>query len=314
MPKVIAFYLPQFHEIPENNQKGAPFKGHFLCLGRWGAPTDGEILAGVPHNGQSSNEKWEILSFDNERKAELQSIAPLDYTTLHRSMILDERQAVFKITDRITSIATAGRLFNVVQHVTVGPPFLSESTIVDCNAGKGFMQHLSYPAPERYEYEWPAATVDSVGLHIDLTKSDETFSYVSTHLMKDCIGWVTAFSPESGLMLGYIWKTEEYPWLNIWHQRKNDKLWAKGLEFGTTGVGRPYQDLLAADTRFHGMNSFIYLDAKEVISKSFICFLLKIPADFAGVESVSLNDGKIIIIEKQTNGKNIYTILCAFQL
>jgi hypothetical protein len=38
-------------EIPPNNRNGAPFQGHFLCLGRWGAPTAGEIRAGVPHNG-----------------------------------------------------------------------------------------------------------------------------------------------------------------------------------------------------------------------------------------------------------------------
>ena len=299
-------------EMPENNRKGAPFKGHFLCLGRWGEPTKGEIKSGVPHNGQSSNEKWKIVSFEKKQKAELQSVAPLDYTTLKRSIILDEKQAVFKITDQITSHATVGRLFNVVQHVTVGPPFLSESTTIDCNAGKGFMQHLCYPDPERYAYEWPAAIVDSTGLNMDLTKSDEAFSYVSTHLMKDSTGWVTASSPESGLMLGYIWKTAEYPWINIWHQRQDGQLRAKGLEFGTTGVGKSYQELLAVDTRFRGINSYIYLDAKEEINKSFICFLLKIPANFAGVESISLGNGEITIVEKQ--GKNIHTIPCSFRL
>ena len=27
-------------QMPANNKSGAVFQGHFLCLGRWGAPTD----------------------------------------------------------------------------------------------------------------------------------------------------------------------------------------------------------------------------------------------------------------------------------
>jgi len=33
-------------QMPVNNRSGAVFQGHFLCTGRWGAPTDGEIKAG----------------------------------------------------------------------------------------------------------------------------------------------------------------------------------------------------------------------------------------------------------------------------
>jgi hypothetical protein len=28
----------------------------------------------------------------------------------------------------------------------------------------------------------------------------------------------TAMNPEERLVMGYIWKTAEYPWLNVWHQ------------------------------------------------------------------------------------------------
>jgi len=33
-------------QMPVNNRSGAVFQGHFLCTGRWGAPTDGETKAG----------------------------------------------------------------------------------------------------------------------------------------------------------------------------------------------------------------------------------------------------------------------------
>lgn len=301
-------------EMPENNKSGASFKGHFICLGRWGAPTEGEIKSGVPHNGQTSNEEWQIQSCDNNQTVVLKSVAPLDYTILDRSVALDKQAPVFKITDKVSSTATVGRLFNIVQHVTIGPPFLAESTVVDCNAGKGFMQHLCYPEPERYACDWPVGIIDTTGTQINLTKSDEAFSYVSTHLMKNNIGWITASSPECGLLLGYVWKTDVYPWINLWHQRQDGNLWAKGLEFGTTGIGKSYQELLAVDTRFQGENSFFYLDAQEEVEKSFLGFLIQISDNYNGVESVHLENGQIIITEKQTGGKKKQTIACSFDL
>jgi hypothetical protein len=50
----------QQDDMPANNKNGAPFRGHFLCTGRWGAPTPGEINSGIPHNGEPSNNWWYV--------------------------------------------------------------------------------------------------------------------------------------------------------------------------------------------------------------------------------------------------------------
>src|ERR1700755_3260544 len=47
-------------QMPENNKNGAPYQGHFLCLGRWGLPSEGEIKTGVPNHGEAANIHWEI--------------------------------------------------------------------------------------------------------------------------------------------------------------------------------------------------------------------------------------------------------------
>lgn len=285
-------------EMPTNNKNGASFQGHFICLGRWGAPTEGEIKAKVPHNGQSGNQQWHIVGQSDESFLHIRSEASLDGIIAERRIYFDEESAVFKVTDFVESTLSTGRLFNIVQHATIGPPFLSQSTIIDSNADKGFMQHLSYPNPHQYEYVWPEGRIDTSGKIIDLTRSNTLDSYVTTHLFNEETGWVTASSPACGLLIGYIWNTSDYPWLNVWHEMKDGQPHAKGLEFGTTGIGRSYQDLLAKDTRFHGENSFFFLDALEKSEKSFICFQVEIPNEYKGVKCIELKDNQIILTEK----------------
>ena len=297
-------------EMPMNNRAGAPFQGHFLCLGRWGAPTEGEVRAGIPHNGQPGNGWWQVVERPDSLSMCIRSEASLDGMVAERRMDFDAEHAVVRVTDRVRNTLATGRLFNVVQHATLGVPFLSASTIIDSNAKAGFMQHLSYPAPHAYEYMWPAGVLDTLHSPVDLRRSDTPVGYVTTHLFDDEVGWVTAASPQCGLLMGYVWNTAEYPWLNVWHDVRDGKPCAKGLEFGTTGIGRSYQDLLAVDTRFHGQLSFFFLDAGEVVEKSFLCFQVAIPADYRGVERVEVFDGRIVINEKETGG--VLVVPCAF--
>lgn len=285
-------------EMPANNRNGAVFQGHFLCLGRWGAPTEGEINAGVPHNGESGNKLWEVTELSGDSVVRLHSDALLDGIVCDREIKFDAKNAVFKVTDQVKSTISVGRLFNIVQHATLGTPFLAESTIIDSNAGAGFMQDLSYPDPHKYEYRWPNGIADTLRTSVDLTRTDIHLNYVSTHLFDEPIGWITAASPHSGALIGYIWNTTDYPWVNVWNQEQNGKPWAKGLEFGTCGIGRSYQDLISIDTRFHGSNSFFFLDAGETVKRSYICFQVSIPHDYKGVGALQFEDGKITLIEK----------------
>jgi len=301
----------QREQMPENNKSGAIFQGHFLCLGRWGAPTKGEMMAGVPHNGQSCRDMWRVDSISNLFIL-MNSEAPLDGIIISRAVKIARKSPVFKVEEKIKNINTVGRLFNMVQHATLGSPFLDSTTIVDTNAKEGFMQSMSYPNPSAFEYTWPIGFIDSSKNTLDLTRSSMHYSYVTTHIFSDSIGWVIASSPKRGLLVGYIWKTREYPWINIWNQLVDGKLWAKGLEFGTTGIGRSYPELLEKDTRFHGRNSFFFLDAKETVEKSYICFEIKIPVNFNGVSEVILDKNKICIYEKKRIGNNKFSIPIQF--
>ena len=268
-------------QMPANNKNGAPFMGHFLCLGRWGGPSEGEIAAGIPHNGEQSNTLWQISSL-NETEVMMSNEAPLDGLSVQRRVSLLEDEPAFLVEERFVNTHSLGRVSNVVQHVTLGPPFLSLQTLFNSNAKQGFNQKLSYPDPHAYAYEWPNAIIDTTANRTnDLRRNDQVDNFVSTHLFdnQDKFGWVSAYDPKSGNLLAYVWRLEEYPWINIWSHFINDQAFAKGLEFGTTGIGRPYQSLLERDTRFHGVNSWEYMDAGQKKDKTYLCFMLDLEPD-----------------------------------
>ncbi len=289
-------------QMPENNKSGAPFQGHFLCLGRWGQPSKGEMAAGVPHNGEPANSLWTI-SQQTKTEVKMNAGAPLDGMVVARSVSLLPNAPVFRVSESFTNTFSLSRPTNVVQHITLGPPFLSPALTVHTNATHGFNQKFALPDPHRLAYEWPQGVADTTGRTIDMRRTDEEENYVTTHLFPDTAtyGWVAALQPEQGLILGYIWRLSEYPWINIWNHYADGQPAAKGLEFGTTGIGAPYEQLIMKDTRFRGQTSFEYIDAGETLEKSFAGFMLPAP-NVSSIEDIEVRDDQIILYLKGAAG------------
>ncbi|MCC5931560.1 MAG: hypothetical protein JJU28_20100 [Cyclobacteriaceae bacterium] len=282
-------------QMPKNNRSGAVFKGHFLCIGRWGSPSAGEIQAGVPHNGEPSRDWWEVLPSARKSELNMKILAHLDGISVERTVKMDEIHPVFTVHETFTNQNTFGRISNVVQHVTLGPPFLSRDTRIYSNARAGFLQRYSWPDPYAHAFTWPHAKEPESQIEIDLQKSDYTGNYVSTHIFDDSTGWVVAHDPNQKLWIGYLWHTGEYPWINVWHQVENDLPIAKGIEFGTAGIGTDYKDLLSHDSRFFGRNSFEYMDAGEKSTKKYLVFLLEAPDKDDSVLQVQLLYNTLLI-------------------
>jgi hypothetical protein len=123
---------------------------------------------------------------------------------------------------------------------------------------------------------------------------------VVSYTIDEEYGWVTASSPAQGLLIGYLWKTAEYPWFNAWRHVEKGRPLARGLEFGTTGLHQPYPTLVAKG-RIFGRPLYEYLDAGETTSKSYACFLFPIPGDYRGVARLTY-DGKNLILHERDAG------------
>jgi len=126
-------------QMPDNNKEGAVFQGHFLCLGRWGLPSEGEIKAGACDHGQFANIKWKLLKKDG-LCMEMFANSKLEGLQVKREIKLDEDNASFAVKETVSNILPLGRIYNMVQHPTLAQPFLDDNLVVDCNGTKGFDQ------------------------------------------------------------------------------------------------------------------------------------------------------------------------------
>jgi hypothetical protein len=115
-------------------------------------------------------------------------------------------------------------------------------------------------------------------------------------------GWVTSCNPGKGLLIGYLWKLSDYPWLNIWRNVQKGRPSARGMEFGTTGLHQPFNALIAKGKIFE-RPLFEYIDAGQTIMKSYTAFLAKTPADYKGVREITLSGGEIVLKEQGASGR-----------
>lgn len=291
-------------DMPKNNAGNQPFKGHFLCIGRWGAPSEAEQKQGIPHNGEVNTLNWKVTKkpvLEGQFwKAEAEVIEEKDQMKVSRKISMPKEGQYFLMEETAENLQLNDRMYNFVQHPTIGAPFLYPGTLIDCNASLGFDQRADIKNLEKSSFSFPNGML--VDGYADLRAVNDDRGYVSSHIFPDTtkLGWVTATNPEQKLLLGYLFLTKEYPWLNLWHWKKDHKPYAHGLEFGTTGLGQPYQVLADNCITFYGRKSYEWLEARGIAKKKYICFLVQLPEKFEGVGKLELVKDKIIISERKS--------------
>lgn len=268
-------------------------RGHFLCLDRWGAPSDAEKALGVPFHGEAARVAW---TTDSKSAASARMHTRLPLAGLRVSREASVSGAVAKITETVANENKLGRVFNWVQHPSIAPPFLDETTVVDANARQGFMQSSPMPNPEQPSVVWPQALKDGAPVNLRFLTNDPLPNVVS-YVVDEEWGWTTAANPGKGLLIGYLWKASEYPWFNVWRHVEQGKPAARGLEFGTTGLHQPYP-VLAKKQRIFGRSLFDFIDASQSVTKTYWMFLARVPAGFTGVVGVKARGGEIVVTER----------------
>jgi hypothetical protein len=227
--------------------------------------------------------------------------------SIRRTVRLSRDQAVFRVQEEITNENALGRLLNAVQHPTVGGAFLDETTRVDCNGRRGFAQGGPMPDPEEPSSYWPRA-FNRDGQAVDLRQLvGDPEPAVASFAIEDEYGWVTAGTSKHRLLIGYLWRTRDYPWVSLWRDARNGKPVARGLEFGTTGLHQPFP-ILVQKGRIWDRPLYLYLDAGERTTRSYTAFLLEIPSDFAGVESITIAKGTLVLRERRTSQPRTWTL------
>ncbi len=284
---------------------------HFLCLDRWGQPSAAEEANGMPYHGEATRVAWEVMEAQ-PTQVRMAAELPIAGLRAERRLDLAADGAWFQVRETVLNRNPLGRAYNMVQHPTIGPPFLDETVVVDSNATRGFMQATPMPNPEEPAVEWPTALRD--GEPVDLRRLvDDHNPNVVSYVIDDDFGWVTAVNAAKRLLIGYVWRRAEYPWLNIWRRADGGKPTARGLEFGTTGLHQPFPALIRKG-RIFGRPLLDFLDASESKPRSYLAFLTEVPDGYRGVAEARVSKGSVTLVERGSGAELAVAISTEFDL
>lgn len=289
--------------------------GHFICVDGFGPASAEEQAAGMaPYHGEAHSLTWVTQSFEQEG-----SIATLVQTVylprfqelLTRTLKLVDGENIIYVHSTLKNLLDFDRPVGWAEHATIGSPFLEPGvTVVDLSANRATTraheERLPTPhrlAPDR-EFAWPKAPgVD--GTVVDLRMAPNETSYDWSGYLWDPdreYAFVTALHPGKRLLLGYVFKPSEYPWMQLWEHYPSGEILARGLEFGTQVFGRTRRDTITQG-RFFGQLLYRWLPAKSEIEANFLLFWTRTPEGFQGVDDIQLRDGHLHITDNGTGSR-----------
>jgi hypothetical protein len=268
----------------------AGIMGHNLCMDLFGGPSDDEAAAGMTVHGEASVVPYKLAVAKGilTQRAEFPD-ARLRFTR----RISFSARTVLQIEEEVENLTTLDRPIAWTEHVTLGPPFLvpgrtqfrasatkSKVFDVDFTDGKGYMKSGA-------EFEWPnlphlkRGTVD-MRTYVDLKVSGG----FTTHLMnpRNEEAFFLAWSPESKVLIGYVWRREDFPWLGIWEENHNRAVppWngetvTRGMEFGVSPFPETRRQMIERG-RLFGVPTYRWIPARKTVAVKYRAFVTTAPA------------------------------------
>lgn len=261
----------------------------------------------MTYHGEASGVQWSVIEGEKtDGSVSLQAALPMAGLEVRKDLRMVDSSALVVVTETVTNVKPLGRMYNVVQHPSIAAPFLSASTVVDCNGKRGFAQGPNRTfshTPAEPTFEFPQAinrAGESADARLMTGGGDDVMSYEVQP--GSPLGWICASNPEEGLLLGYLWPASDYPWISLWCCSRGGVPAARGLEFGTTGLHQPFP-IISRHPRLLDLPTFACIDAGESQKRRYACFLLKVPDGFQGVQDVSLDGGKVVLVERGSGSR-----------
>jgi hypothetical protein len=315
--KMSPFWNPvrMAREAGETNRQG-PAMGHFVCVDGFGPVSPAEREAGLPGHGEAHTMPWEITF--SGRLGGIATLAfaaelPIVMEKFTRTFRMVDGENVIYVQSELENHLGFDRPVNWAEHATIGSPFLEpQNTVMDVSAkrGKTLKHPAKQPLPLRLasfqDFEWPNAPAQD-GKPADLRAVPANPNSLDhmTLLMDPSrrLVWVTAINTAKRLIIGYVFKREEYPWLQDWEHFPANLKMARGMEFATQPFDVPRREAIGTGTMFD-TPTYRWLPAKGKIETRFLLFYAQIPDGMRKVDDVVLQGGKLIV-EDRADGKRI---------
>ena len=287
--------------------------GHFVCVDGFGPSSPEERAAGLPMHGEANRVPWEQTASTREDRTLSVSFAahlPLVHENFRRTIHLVDGEQVVYIDSELESLLAFDRPVNWGEHATIGPPFLElGKTVVEMSARRGMTRSYdsqSASPPHRLasfqEFQWPMAPGVN-GELIDVRPAPATTPVGdhTTSLMDPSrdFAYVTALNADRRLVLGYIFRREEFPWIQLWENYPANGRLARGLEFAVQPFDLPRRDVIQQNTLL-GAPTYRWLPAKSTITARFLMFYARTPETLRRVDDVRLENGRIVVEDRSS--------------
>jgi len=291
--------------------------GHFICVDGFGPVSPEEQAAGLPGHGEAHRQPWKLVSSAREGgvlTAAFSAELPLTQERFSRTVRIRDGEQVVYVASELENLLAFDRPVCWAEHATIGAPFLEpEKTVVDMPARRGRTRmHDKDPGPRLHrlaslqDFTWPMAPLAAGGL-VDLRaapQSPNTLDHTTCLLDPERpLAFVTALHLEKRLLVGWLFKREEFPWLQSWENYPPNLKMARGLEFSTQPFDVPRREVIDTGRMFDAP-VYRWLPARSRIQSSFLIFYTRVPDGFRRVDDVRLERGKLQI-EDRGSGKRV---------
>lgn len=289
--------------------------GHFVCVDGFGPASPEEQVAGLPGHGEAHVQQYRERHTAGDTQAELTIDAdlPIVHEKFTRTVKLVEGENVAYVSSRLENLLGFDRPVNWAEHATIGSPFLeSGQTVVDVSGSRSMTRpydQVKIGASDRRlvsgkEFTWPMAPgLD--GKPVDLRETPLNPHYLdhATTLVDPArkYGWVTALNTGTHLLVGYVFRREDYPWVQYWGNYPPTRKMSRGLEFSTQPFDVPRREAIDLHTMLGGP-TYRWLPAKSTITSDFLLFYVRVPDGMTKVDDVRLENGQLTI---EGSGKTI---------
>ncbi len=280
--------------------------GHFVCVDGFGPSSPEERKAGLEGHGEAHRLSWEKVSAGREGAKQhlaYRVTLPVMQEVFTRRMELVDGEQVVYVDSELESLLAFDRPVNWAEHATIGAPFLAPGkTVVDASVGSCQTRPHQMQPPTRTlasgrDFQFPMAPKQDGTLRDLRGVPDPPNSMDHTGCAIDParrLGYVTAINTVEGLMIGYVFRREEFPWLQEWLNFPASGALSRGLEFGTQPYDVPRRQAISMGSLF-GVPTYRWLPAKSKIGARYLMFWTRVPQGMNRVEDVQLEGGKLVI-------------------
>jgi hypothetical protein len=302
---------PLWDPIRFAKETGKPYRrsgaglGQFLCVDGFGGVSREEQAAGLQGHGEAHRQSFETKlarSENGNQTITLEANLPVLQEKLTRTYEVRQGENILYVRSKLESLLGFDRPLVWAEHATIGSPFLEAgATVVDMPAKHA--QTRPYTSSEQHrlvsgkDFEWPMAPqidgklVDVRAAPVNLGTGDHTTSLMDPSRK---FAFATAIHPAKRLIVGWVWKPADYPWVQSWESYPATGKLARGLEFSTQPYDVPRREAVDQHELF-GTPTYQWLPAKATVEKSFALFYAPVPEGMTKVTDVRLENGQLLI-------------------